>query len=344
MNLLEEEGYIVLRGFYSTSVATSLASLVLEAKEKGAMFYNDHQVDNAYFKYNLPSLRVFHLHETERASTLCKKVVVPTYCYTRVYGKESELPPHRDRIECEYSFTIHLQGDVPWEIFIENKRTQEHVGIFLQPGDAILYKGCEVLHYRKPFTGECYIQTFFHYVDEAMAVRKDIPVMIDHLPDYTTTAFPYVRTYSMDCKDLWYPLSQVSSFTPYLSFTGCTQSEIIHHKNGWSCLQETLYERIYETIHGYYGEYKIPKPESGSHDILEIEPSTRMVYAFQDIPPFHVHTLYLLSGTCSVSLVGFQKDFSLQPGHIWVVPICYAFSYQLSTQESNCKILRSFFR
>lgn len=343
MNLLEEEGYIVLRGFYSTSVATSLASLVLEAKEKGAMFYNDHQVDNAYFKYNLPSLRVFHLHETERASSLCKKVVVPTYCYTRVYGKESELPPHRDRIECEYSFTIHLQGDVPWEIFIENKRTQEDVGILLHPGDAILYKGCEVLHYRKPFTGECYIQTFFHYVDAALA-QEQSNIRIDHSPPYTGMVVPYVRMYTIDMADLHPLLQEVGSFTPYLSFNGCRQSEIIHPLNGWGLLQQNLTERIYQTIHGYYGEYTLARPESGSHDILEIEPSTRMVYAFQDIPPFHVHTLYLLSGTCSVSLVGFQKDFSLQPGHIWVVPICYAFSYQLSTQESNCKILRSFFR
>ena len=36
--------------------------------------------------------------------------------------------------------------------------------INLKPGDAVIYKGCDVKHWREPYEGDYHIQTF-HYVD-----------------------------------------------------------------------------------------------------------------------------------------------------------------------------------
>jgi PKHD-type hydroxylase len=38
-------------------------------------------------------------------------------------------------------------------------------GVTQKPGDGVLYKGCEIEHYRPEFTGDEYVQVFLHYVD-----------------------------------------------------------------------------------------------------------------------------------------------------------------------------------
>jgi hypothetical protein len=49
-----------------------------------------------------------------------------------------------------------LGGD-PWPIFVEG------VPVDLTPGDLLLYKGCELEHWREEFQGEQCGQLFLHY-------------------------------------------------------------------------------------------------------------------------------------------------------------------------------------
>jgi hypothetical protein len=38
--------------------------------------------------------------------------------------------------------------------------------VYLEPGEAAAYLGCEVEHWREEFTGDWQAQTFLHYVDK----------------------------------------------------------------------------------------------------------------------------------------------------------------------------------
>jgi hypothetical protein len=38
--------------------------------------------------------------------------------------------------------------------------------VSLNKGDAIIYKGCDVEHWREPFNGDYHMQVFLHYVDK----------------------------------------------------------------------------------------------------------------------------------------------------------------------------------
>ena len=38
--------------------------------------------------------------------------------------------------------------------------------VILNKGDAIIYNGCKLEHWREPFDGDYHIQTFLHYVDK----------------------------------------------------------------------------------------------------------------------------------------------------------------------------------
>ena len=85
----------------------------------------------------------------------------PTYSYSRVYSFNSVLEPHVDRPSCEVSVTA-MWGScgTPWPIYMDN------IPIEMQPGDAVVYLGCDIEHSRDYFKGDWHAQTFFHYVDQ----------------------------------------------------------------------------------------------------------------------------------------------------------------------------------
>jgi hypothetical protein len=87
----------------------------------------------------------------------------PTYSYARLYGNGDELKIHSDRPSCEISVTIQLgrSHHYAWPIYMGGHRVD------LAEGDGVVYKGCDILHWREPCNGpEDYYsgQVFCHYV------------------------------------------------------------------------------------------------------------------------------------------------------------------------------------
>ena len=103
------------------------------------------------------------------------------------------LANHADRPACEISVTLHVGSNIstPWPIWIKTPDTYldanktiitargENRSVTLNPGDGMIYKGCERPHWRDPMPGEYhrtwygrkvekeglyYHQAFFHYV------------------------------------------------------------------------------------------------------------------------------------------------------------------------------------
>ncbi len=91
----------------------------------------------------------------------------PTYSYSRVYQEGEELLSHMDRPSCEISVTINVActGD-PWPIWMQYQ-SNDPVKYILNPGDAVIYKGCEVNHWRTKLpTAQLNVQFMLHYVDK----------------------------------------------------------------------------------------------------------------------------------------------------------------------------------
>lgn len=107
----------------------------------------------------------------KRVEDITEKELYPTYTYARLYVTGNEMPKHIDRPACEYSLTLKLgdSGNGNWPIIIADKE------VFLEDGDAVLYKGCEVEHWRN----KCEIpdyklgQLFLHYVDKNGPYRAE---------------------------------------------------------------------------------------------------------------------------------------------------------------------------
>ena len=109
----------------------------------------------------------------------------PTYSYFRVYRPGMTLEKHTDRFSCEISTTVCLGYnyvnallDYNWGMYvgtnptlIEEVSSIHNIGkILLQkPGDIIVYRGCEVEHWRDPFVadkGSWQVQAFLHYINK----------------------------------------------------------------------------------------------------------------------------------------------------------------------------------
>jgi len=126
--------------------------------------WNDPQIPNTYSHYAdiaMETLLLGLLPKMEKESGM---KLVPTYSYARIYKKGDVLERHKDRASCEISATLNLGGD-KWPIFLEpsGKTNKKGIKVDLNHGDMLMYKGCDLEHWREPFTGEICIQVFLHY-------------------------------------------------------------------------------------------------------------------------------------------------------------------------------------
>ena len=139
--------------------------------------FHDPQVPGSYAKY---SDRLMETLLVKTIDVMQKKTglkLVPTYSYTRLYRTGNILNRHKDRPSCEISTTLCLGGD-HWPIYLDptgaDNVIEEYKGIIkpgaplgvevnLKPGDMLIYSGCELEHWRKPFEGKLCGQVFLHY-------------------------------------------------------------------------------------------------------------------------------------------------------------------------------------
>jgi hypothetical protein len=129
------------------------------------------QVANAHSVYGdtlMETLLYFLRPHVEQASG---KQLCPTYSYYRVYRPGDTLKKHIDRPACEISTTVCF-GQY-YTLMDENYRWGMYVGedtlIKQNVGDGIIYRGCEIPHWRDEFSAgptSYQVQAFFHYIDK----------------------------------------------------------------------------------------------------------------------------------------------------------------------------------
>lgn len=133
------------------------------------VIYGDDQAPGSCCFYGDALIETILDNSSDYLSKITNKTLLPTYSYTRFYSKDDELQIHRDRPSCEISATICLGIPNGEEIspiyFSENEDGSDFIEVLLKPGDLCLYRGCDLWHWRNPFTQRWYLQAFLHYVD-----------------------------------------------------------------------------------------------------------------------------------------------------------------------------------
>lgn len=153
----------------------------------------ENQVEGSTSRYYWPPYKYHHSQIRLRLEKEIGEKLYNTYYYDRFYNPGQVLKVHTDRPACEISVTIHVRSNIKtsWPIWIktpdiysDDKKTEiikkgENHSVILNPGDAMVYKGCERPHWRDPMPTEYqknwygrkvekeglyYHQIFFHYV------------------------------------------------------------------------------------------------------------------------------------------------------------------------------------
>jgi len=198
----EENGYLIIKNFLDKNLCTLLYHHIQnEALRLGYLMenfehkdynegINDHihgkfddaQAMNDFSKYGDPIFDSILDLKTQEMSELTGMDLVPNYSYHRLYTTGTELKRHKDRASCEISTTICIgyNSDYNWPMFVgpkDGERSTKGTAINLEPGDMIIYRGCDIEHWREPFKGINHAQLFMHYN------RKDGPYEYNEVTD-----------------------------------------------------------------------------------------------------------------------------------------------------------------
>ena len=130
--------------------------------------WSDEQIPNTYSHYSDIAMETLLENLQPEMENQTGLKLVETYSYARIYKKGDILERHKDRPSCEVSTTLNLGGD-EWPIFIEPSGEEEKEGskVILEPGDMLIYRGCELEHWREAFEGDNCGQVFLHYNDSS---------------------------------------------------------------------------------------------------------------------------------------------------------------------------------
>ena len=124
----------------------------------------DGQIPYTYSSYSDIAMETLMLKCQAMMEKTTGLKLTPAYTFARIYKNGDVLQRHKDRFSCEISTTMNLAGD-PWSIYLEpsGKTGLKGIKVDLKPGDMLVYRGCELEHWRNKFKGKECIQAFLHY-------------------------------------------------------------------------------------------------------------------------------------------------------------------------------------
>lgn len=192
----DDNGYLVQKDFYDISGLKEEPSELRDVVNYGKTLDDywigeENQVEGSLSRYGYPIKEYKKAHTAIRfkVEKIIGRKLYNTYYFDRFYFPGQDLGKHVDRSSCEISVSLNistnLKGkDSEWPFWIrtpfkyapEDKKRRnllddgEDRYVFLNSGDAVIYKGCECIHWRDPMPGiignekQYYHQIFFHYV------------------------------------------------------------------------------------------------------------------------------------------------------------------------------------
>jgi hypothetical protein len=148
--------------------------------EEGFLPLGDAEWPDRYFATKEPLAHFFHQQLTAVVSRVAGEPVKPSFCVFASYRPGAELPPHRDREQCEYSLSILIDHspeptDVsPWPLYLQPPDASAATPVAGGLGDGVLYYGREVTHFRERLIDADFCSFwFFFYVPEGFTGPLD---------------------------------------------------------------------------------------------------------------------------------------------------------------------------
>lgn len=165
-NVLNKKSLAICQKYYSTNI------------EKGAYVLGDKQ--SIRFKsHNEPLSRILHYEILPLIERIVGKKLMPTYTYLSAYIKDSDLPAHTDRADCEYtvSFLINKPENSSWPIYLHKVKQpvkykgrydftpskEECIAVDCNAGGLMMFQGTDHIHFREALQDDFYHIVLLHY-------------------------------------------------------------------------------------------------------------------------------------------------------------------------------------
>ena len=183
----DKSGFVLVKGIIDPS------RMICDIPEEKGLFHyygkedkfthipDEGQVPGSTSRYYWTPYKEIHNDLKNKIQDIIGKKLYHTYYYDRFYFDGQDLSPHTDRDACEISISVHIGTNIeePWGFWIENG-DGKCARIYMEPGDGVIYKGCERMHWREKMPAKkqgfinrilrrktddaYYHQAFFHYV------------------------------------------------------------------------------------------------------------------------------------------------------------------------------------
>lgn len=162
--------YVVIPQLIDSEKAADLYRYTLNNLDHGNL--TDDQVPGSPSFYQDETMQGLHRELQACIEQHLAISLLPTFNYYRTYRKGAILRAHKDRRACEIGISLNLgqQGDIwPFWLMDSNENAQ---AIKLAPGDAVIYRGPKLMHWRGQLQEADFVSQVFLFFVQSTAFGR----------------------------------------------------------------------------------------------------------------------------------------------------------------------------
>jgi hypothetical protein len=173
---LARDGVCVIRDLLPRPLLEHIQDYYRKLIANGHLVFGDAQ-SRRYNLHNEPLAAWLQHHTRDMIAAAMPERVRPAYSYLGYYVAGATLPKHKDRKQCEITLSLTIEADASagdaWPIWVE-REDGVAVPAKLGSGDAVIFRGHRLAHYRDPLPeGHHYGSMFWCYVEETFEGSVD---------------------------------------------------------------------------------------------------------------------------------------------------------------------------
>lgn len=173
MTEFQTNGFVLIKDFLDSRSVKTLSKYLLNCSKQNSFGLEESPYTKSLSKYADPLIEVVLEQSLQEVEQFTGMQLYPTYSFVRLYTDGAQMRRHVDRSACEVSLTVNVatQGSA-YPIWMKAPG-KDPISYTLSPGDAVLYKGCEIEHWRDAVPDNTVVVQFMlHYVDKAGPYRE----------------------------------------------------------------------------------------------------------------------------------------------------------------------------
>jgi hypothetical protein len=168
---IDEPGFATLEELVPPLFAAALRRYFRAIIQEGYIRLGDGQVASRYAMHNEPLAAWLHERIAPLVARAVPRPVKPSYSYLCAYVAGAVLGRHNDRPQCEYTLSLSIDATPDaararaWPLCLD--RGEDVVRVLLAPGDALLFRGRQLVHFRDELgPGRTATSLLLHFVNE----------------------------------------------------------------------------------------------------------------------------------------------------------------------------------